>query len=138
MFLGIGATLEGISLSPGNLHRPGPGFLPLLGGIILIALAATVFAVSFSNKENEPRLWAGKGWFRALQTMAILFIFPITLHWLGFALSAAITMSLLFRHSGLRRWPVIIGVSIGTSLICYVLFAILLGTEFPRGAFGLF
>jgi putative tricarboxylic transport membrane protein len=135
--IGGGAILEGISLSPGSFHRPGPGFLPLAGGILLVVLAIVVFVASFSDQEIGPRLWAGGGWLRTIKTVGMLCIFPITLRWLGFILSAAFTMSFLFRHFGLRRWPVIIGVSIGVSLVCYVLFAILLGSELPQGILGL-
>ena len=99
--VGVGALWEGISLSPGTFHRPGPGFLPLLGGILLVILSIVVFIASLSDKESSPSLWAGMGWLRTLKAVGILLIFPLALRWLGFILSSAFTMSLLYRHCGL-------------------------------------
>jgi|PlaIllAssembly_1097288.scaffolds.fasta_scaffold368968_2 hypothetical protein len=138
LLLGIGACLEGISLSPGSFHRPGAGFLPLLAGFVLSFLSGIVLVGSYSKKDSETPLWAGTAWFRTVKTIAILLVFPVTLRWFGFMLSAALTMALLFYHSGLKRWPVFIGASIVVSFLCYLLFGVVLGNEFPQGILGLF
>ncbi|MFC1814470.1 tripartite tricarboxylate transporter TctB family protein [Thermodesulfobacteriota bacterium] len=135
---GLVACIEGISLAPGNFHHPGPGFFPFLDGVILIFLASLVFITSFFNKEKASPLWVGTKWYRTIITMGILLSFPFALRLLGFVLSASITMSLLFYHSGLKRWSVIISASVGTSFLCYFIFTILLRSEFPRGLLGLF
>ncbi len=50
----IFAAVQGLSLNLGSLNRPGPGFFPFWGGVVLGVLSVVLIVRSFRRSRRGP------------------------------------------------------------------------------------
>ena len=136
----ISICIESSRLSFGSFHNPGPGFLPLLIGILLGVFSVVVFLrTSLSGKPQENiRSWYPKErWKKLIRVLAALFAFSFCLEVLGFLVSTFLLLVFLFRY-GMepKRWVVSIGGSALASFSSYAVFELWLRTQLPKGILG--
>ncbi len=132
--------IESSRLSFGSFHNPGPGFLPLLVGILLGILSILAFLQAALSKETEKivQSWYPKErWKKLIWVLAALFAYAVCLEILGFLLSTFLLLIFLFR-AGIetQKWIWAIGGSAVTSLSSYAVFELWLKTQLPRGILG--
>ena len=116
------------------------GFYPQMLAIILAVLSVLLlFEASRRPDRNEAadKLWeSSKAFVLFLQTVAMLVVFPILMRVLGFAVTVLLfTTVLVWLLSARedRRVKVILPVSLGISVVVYVVFKIVLAIPFPSG-----
>jgi len=130
---------ESLRLPLGSLREPGPGFLPLLVGVILAALSIISFVqarVGSSADRKGP--WdASKRWKNLLWVLFSLLAYALALETLGFLLATFLLLVFLFRF-GMepQRWAWAIAGSAIASLCCYAVFELWLRTQLPGGILG--
>ena len=133
----------GLKLGPGSLTEPGPGFFPILMGVLLFLFAATLFFSSLrqikrSKKENIIKtLWPQIGGLeRVILGLVPSLLYICFLDSLGFVLTTYSFAFFLMRVFTTRRWiPAFWGAGI-TAGLSYVIFEVLLNAHLPVGPLG--
>ena len=129
----IFAALQGLSLNLGSLNRPGPGFFPFWGGVVLGVLSVVLIVRSFrratAGPSRRPESW------KLLVVLGALLAYLLLLEPLGFVAVTFLFLLLLFRLER-RGWGFsAVSAAIGT-LASYTLFQVWLKTQLPTGPFG--
>lgn len=142
VFFGLALAQQSLALGLGGPGGPGSGLFPLLAAILIILGGAGVLLRDLvrgvPEGELTPRFWMARG--AALRIGLLVLVMTgmiLAVPKLGFALSGAIGLPLLFRTIAPRsRWWFALLVGIVAAGIVHLLFAILLGTPLPRGPLG--
>ena len=132
--------IESSRLSFGSFHNPGPGFLPLLVGLLLGIFSLTAFlqaTLSRKPQENIPPWYPRERWRKLIWVLGGLLAYAICFETLGFLISTFLLLVFLFRY-GIepKRWVVAIGASALASFSSYAVFELWLRTQLPRGLLG--
>ena len=127
--------------SIGSLHKPGPGFFPLLGGLILGILSASHFLMAATKRRQgeggRESVGPGKGWKHVVLPLVVLFAYPACLPVTGFALTTFGFMVVLLRSVEPVRWSTVLKLATGVTLLSYGVFQVWLKIQFPTGIFGI-
>jgi len=130
----IFAAAQGLSLKLGSLNRPGAGFFPFWGGVVL-GLLSIVLVVSSRGRDA-----AGGSRFRPesskpLVVVGALLGYLLLLETLGFVAVTFAFLLFLFRLER-RGWAFSIVSAAAGAFVSYVLFQLWLKTQLPTGPLG--
>ena len=140
-------ALVGILFCTGGIYYglrrsgiPGPGFLPFVTGLILVALSLTLLIAGVLRKRSgaplaEPLLPGRQAMQRILQALVALCFYALAMERLGFAPTTFLFMVLALRLEP-RRWTFIIPAAIGATAFFFLLFKVLLRVPLPPGILG--
>ena len=134
--LGGFLVLGSLKLQVGSLSEPGPGFLPLLTGVLLCATSLAhlrqlfLKPVDFGTSVNA---WAGVRWRRGAVVVGGLVLYALTVEYLGYLVATFLLMLVLFSLYDRKKWWVAIGGSLVVITVTYVVFCIWLKVQFPAG-----
>ena len=127
--------------SIGSLHKPGPGFFPFIGGLILGILSLSHFLLLATKRKKETEkaesVTPGGKWRNLILPLVVLFAYPLFLPAIGFVLTTFLFFVALLRFVEPVRWPMALKVSVGVTLLSYALFHLWLKVQFPKGIFGI-
>jgi len=142
VLFGLALAHQSLALGLGGPGGPGSGLFPLLAAILITAGGAGVLLRDLlrgvPEGELTPRFWMARGaalrvGLMVVVTTGMILVVPK----LGFALSGAIGLPLLFRTIAPRSsWWFALLVGIVAAGIVHLLFAVMLGTPLPRGPLG--
>jgi hypothetical protein len=129
-------SIGSVGLKLGTLRKPGPGLFPsLIAVALLISTAVNLYKV-FTKKADPSvppegaqaiNLWAWIG------IAVCVFAYPALLMSLDFVLSTFATVFAMLLILRFKSWPVCLLVSLFTAILCFVVFAMLLGVALPSG-----
>ncbi|MGE5654722.1 MAG: tripartite tricarboxylate transporter TctB family protein [Bacillota bacterium] len=126
-------TVESFSLPRGDIIKPGPGFLPLVLGVFLMALTAIYAWQTYRRSEDgEVKLEPIISKIAVLILLSIA-LFVFFLDTLGYILSATIMLIALFRITHFKNWAWSIGTAMIASLATWLVFVRLLQVQMPSG-----
>ena len=129
----IFAALQGLALNLGSLNRPGPGFFPFWGGVVLGVLSIVLIVRPRRGATAWPSIRPQSG--KVLLVIGALLAYLLLLEPLGFVAVTFLFLLLLFRLER-RGWRFsAVSAAIGT-LVSYALFQVWLKTQLPTGPFG--
>ncbi|MFV2070135.1 MAG: tripartite tricarboxylate transporter substrate-binding protein [Pirellulales bacterium] len=131
ILLGACFLLLGVSLTFPTRGDVGPGAVPRLWIGLLSPL--TVYLLYQAARRREPPLRRGPRTDRVFATAVLMAICLAGTHYVGYYLSAAVFLAAAMYLLGVRRIPVLIGVSLGWVLAAYWIFARLLHVPLPAG-----
>lgn len=120
-------------LPQGTAARPGPGLFPVAVGLfgMLVTLTWLVSAFRRAPAASSPSIPTdGRG--RVIATALTLVGFCLVLPWLGYAIVAFLFTGALLRRLG-AGWTGTLLIGVGSAVVSYYLFAVLLGVPLPRG-----
>jgi len=121
----------------GGFASPGAGFLPLLVGALMFLLSVSLLMQQlFKEEEKRRALWAKGGTVRVILILASLIFYGLFLEKLGFILMTFLLMGFLLLAIGKIRKPVVLLLSLVSSLGCYGVFQLWLNVQLPKGIFG--
>jgi hypothetical protein len=131
---GTAFVAASLTLSIGTLARPQPGFVPLLGGVALLALSL-ILAVQSSRAPGtvaeEPSVWR-----RPAMVVAVMAAQAALLDRAGYILSTLVVTAIVLRALGVTSRRILAAASVTLSLGTYLLFAWVLGVDLPTGILG--
>lgn len=138
LVLGLVVIILSYRLGLGTLTSPGPGFLPFWCALILSVLSLGVlFHRLLIPSGGEPQrireLWGGVRWLRGVLVVLALLGYTLVFSNLGYLLSTLALLLFLFKTIEPQRWTVAIGGAVLASLISFVVFALWLDVQLPRG-----
>lgn len=133
--VGLFAAWQGRELGIGTLAEPGSGFLIFWAGCLIAGFALAIAAAALRSRAAQEPLWAGTRWDRVLVVTAALVIYAALLDRIGYLAATAALMLALMRLVLPVRWPVALGVALGSTAGTWWVMQRLLGIQLPRAAF---
>ena len=131
-FLGIGS----IKLGLGTLHKPGPGFMPLLTGCLLTLLGLLLSLLPVRSRPSETGDQEGlfkSFWGKGACSLGASFLYAFFLDPLGFSVATFLLIFSLLKIMGTRRWLTPILISFLAVVVSYFIFEVWLRINFPKG-----
>jgi hypothetical protein len=141
LFIGLGLAIWTLrSYEIGRLTQPGPGYLPLALGIILILLSLILLAAQMKKTPSSgqavlPAVHAG-GWKKIVYTVLVLMAAAFFFEQVGYLLTFFFLMVLLMKAGERESWKRILLTAFLTTVCVYVVFVLLLQEQLPRGILG--
>jgi len=129
----IFAVVQGAALKLGTLNRPGPGFFPFWGGVVLGILALVLLASTVGKRTATS--WTAFKSSKLLVVMGALLGYVVLLEILGFVAVSFLFLLLLFRLEG-RGWASSALTALVGTLGSYAIFQLWLRTQLPVGLLG--
>lgn len=139
--LGVLLVFSSLGYNLGRWNEPGPGFMPLGAGLLIIILCvaygvqSTLVRTDDYRKREGP--WPRKNLGKIIGVLIALFIFTFLLSTLGYLLSTFVLMMFLNRVLEAERWFITLFKSALSVLITYIVFGKLLMVQFPQGFLGI-
>jgi putative tricarboxylic transport membrane protein len=131
---GLYIAFEGYRLHLGTLQESKPGFLIFWAGITLVGLSLILLIQTFFTKDEVKKaLWSGLRWQNGLKFVAALTVYTLAFKVVGFLLCTLALLLFLLRGLTSQKWSVAIVISVGTTVVCYIIFGVLLDSRFPEG-----
>jgi putative tricarboxylic transport membrane protein len=124
----------------GSLIQPGPGFLSLVLGLLLILLSFILLAraiKSFRIPQEAPASSLFGGWKKVAYTVLILVLGAFFFETIGYLLTFFFLVMLLMKGAGSESWKRTLLVAFLSALGVYLVFVLLLEQPFPRGLLGI-
>jgi putative tricarboxylic transport membrane protein len=145
VWLGLGILFLIACLREGLFRKgiPGPGFLPFITALILIALSLMVFLPAVNRKEEErdkkiEKIFPEKDSFKKVSLgLMALFLYGIALEYIGYIITTILFMVFTFRLMEREKWKGPLLFAISTAVISYLLFVVLLEVQLPGGFLGM-
>ena len=144
LLAGIGVLLFGsvVTYSASQLpyrgeYGPGPGFLPLWIGIVLIgcAIVTIIKAVRQYGQEKEGFVQAMTRWVGfVFVTLIVTFLLVRVL---GLSLGLALFTGFTMRTAGRHGWVLCVLTAVITAAAVRVIFGVMLDIPLPKGVVGL-
>jgi putative tricarboxylic transport membrane protein len=128
------AAAQGLSLGLGSLHRPGSGFFPFWGGVVLGLLSILLVVRSPARDAPGAARLRPESAKPVVATGAVLG-YLLLLEVLGFVPVTFLFLLLLFRLEQ-RSWAFSAASAVAGAVGCYVLFQLWLKTQLPTGPLG--
>ncbi len=134
--LAVYICVESIQLPLGSWRDPGPGFLPLLVGLILAGLSIICFIQAWMAESTDQKAawYSRERWKKLIGVLLALSAYALVLDHLGFLMSTFLLLIFLFRF-GMepQRWVWAIG-GVGSPPYPATLFLSYgCGPSFPKG-----
>lgn len=138
--LGAGWVLYSFQYPLGAMDLPGPGLVPLVAGLLLIALSAQLLLSALPTVGTADRKGAvsavepEKAELRKpLLMLAAMGAYIFTMGWAGYLLNTFLLVLLGVRIMGGRDWAIPLLVAAGTTILTYLLFVSFLNVPLPQG-----
>jgi putative tricarboxylic transport membrane protein len=135
--LGMLAVITALRTGIGTLTNPGPGLLPLIGGLLMMLLSLVIFFQAFSReaKESEQK-WVKIGNWRIWLVALCLVLYAFTFKRLGFAIATFLLLGSLFQLLERKSWLNTGFTAAATIFAVYMVFYVWLQVQLPRGFLG--
>ena len=135
--LGVWIIIDSYSLGIGNFNNPGPGLFPLLLGIVLCLIGLPGFISSLKYIMTGDRIKEVKSIeytdnLKKIGTVIFFLLgYALLLNILGFLIASFLFMVGLFWIGNPRRWLLVFGSSLISTILTYLVFVVLLQMPFP-------
>ncbi len=131
--------LGSLWLPLGELHNPGPGFLPLLVGVLMAILSTILLwqSVRIHKVQEALHVLESRNLFKLIATFLAMLIYVPVFSLLGFLLATIPLMIFLFKAIGEMGWKISLVGGTLISLSIYVVFKVWLEVQFPIGVWGI-
>jgi putative tricarboxylic transport membrane protein len=127
-----------LKLGLGNLHKPGPGFIPFWSGVILgiLTIMMLIQSILFDKAGRAEEKKEKTQWRAVFLSLGALFVSILIIEHLGFIISTLLLVGFLLKCIEKKRWFVTILASLLMTVASYYIFKVLLQAELPKGIFG--
>ena len=134
--LGILLSIWSTSYHIGGITQPGPGFLPLILGILIVLFSIVILAQGWkadAAKEKAVSFSLPAGWKKIAYVILVMLFTTFAFEPLGYLITVFLLIALLMLGKGLRSLRKAILTALLTALGVYLVFILLLEQPFPRG-----
>ena len=139
ILIGLAFCIASISLGLGEMHQPGPGFLPFIMGAVLLFLSSVIFLSALWKKKvtNEEPIAREMGKYRkgVLILLALVF-YNIALSFLGFSVTSFLFVFFLMKIVEAQRWTVTTVMALCSAVGFDLVFRLWLMLDLPTGPWG--
>jgi len=120
----------------GSLTQPGPGFIPFGGGLFMILSSVVVYLQARTQGAESERSFVRIGNRKIVLFTILLIPFILSFRTLGFILSNFLLLAFLFELMERKSWFASALVSVVSTGIGYLVFAVWLKVQLPKGFIG--
>jgi len=120
----------------GSFKRPGPGFLPFGLAWILMVLAIALIASRWKKGCGRTSFWPERTWLRPLLGTVAFALYAFLIGLIGFLPTTFIFLIFWMWFIESISWRQIAAVSIGVTLVLYLIFGYFLEVPLPGGIFS--
>ncbi len=121
------------TLSLGNFHKPGPGFFPLLCGLVLVIFSAIWIFTKKEGDEEEKPFWEKGQWVKPLIAVVVITVYGAIMEDVGYLLSTFVFLLAWQIFIEREKWVRTLLISVIGTITMYFLFIYLLGVPLPEG-----
>jgi hypothetical protein len=134
--LGAGTTLLAWTTLPySGEFGPGPGFLPVWLGAILMVCAIGVILEDLRTRAKPQALFRPET-VQCLKVLALILAVFLSLPLLGFSVGLALITGGGMRLMGKHGWASCVATVVGTAVCIHYVFGQALGIPLPKGVIG--
>jgi len=134
VLLAIAYMVESLRLPRGTIASPGPGFFPVLVGLLLFSVAICFAASAFKKPRSKQEGLQVSARHRVISVVIALCGFCLLLPVAGYPLAAfALVGAMLWQLDA--SWKGVVVISLVSAAVSYYFFAGLLGVPLPWGYF---
>lgn len=136
--VGLSFTVWSATYPIGSLYRPGPGFVPLILGILLIFLSFVLLkkAINSRSSQNVTFASSASGPKKVAYTALILILSAVLFETIGYLLTIFLLVALLMRAVEPQSWRATLLTAFSAASAIYLVFDLLLKQPLPRGMLG--
>jgi putative tricarboxylic transport membrane protein len=135
LILGLMVIVLSLKLGFGALTKPGPGLVPFLAGALILISDAVL--ILFGKKSVDDNRLFSKREIRIYLLLTVIFgCWVVAMPFLGYVLVTFIATFVFSKIMKLEGWLKPLLLSIGTTLMSYILFDFFLYLDLPRGILG--
>ncbi|OGP78787.1 MAG: hypothetical protein A2V86_15540 [Deltaproteobacteria bacterium RBG_16_49_23] len=135
LVIGAVGAWSSTQLKMGTFRHPGVGFLPFALSIILIALSLALIISRWKKETPSTPFWSRRSWLRPLLGVVILGLYALVIEKLGFPLTTLIFLLVWMGVIERIHWLKMVSISIGVTLVLYLIFGFFLEVPVPMGFF---
>ena len=120
----------------GRITQPGPGFLPLILGILVILFSLVILRRGWAargSKGTESALFLPGRWKKVAYVVLILLFATFSFEKMGYLITVFLLIAFLMLGTELRSPKKVLLTAFLTALGVYLAFVLLLEQPFPRG-----
>jgi putative tricarboxylic transport membrane protein len=138
LVVGIFFAVYSNSVDIGTMEEPGPGFLPLWGGVLLGSMSFLFLGKTFFRKfeEGEPFFPEHDSWKRVCMIVVSLIVYNLLLQPLGFIVVTFLFVAFLMRCIFPQPWFRTVVTAVLSTAGAQLMFVNLLEIQFPKGLLG--
>jgi hypothetical protein len=140
LLVAVAYEIMALKMPRGSLRFPGPGYYPMLAGAFLIATSLGCVIQALLARRSPAAREAEAAPARMGGTTAILLgllvAYGLLLQPVGFPVTLLLFLLAAIRVFGYRRWPVIVGIAVGLTIVSYLTFVTWLKVPLPLGLVG--
>lgn len=134
LIVSVAFLVAALRMPLGQLKTPGPGFMPMLLAILMVAFSGTFVCKAFlkpEKREEEPLAKGALG--RVFSLILGLIAYCALLTPVGFPVLTLIFLIVFMKILGVPRWRTILIVAVGTTICSMLIFETWLAVPFPKG-----
>jgi hypothetical protein len=117
---------------------PNAGFLPAVGGTILIIISSINLCLAIRRNQTgeKERFFSHSFSLKRVSLILCAMVgYAVILKYVGFYLTTMALMTFLLRFIEPQKWKITLIASVLTTVACSLLFVLFLGVQLPRGIF---
>jgi hypothetical protein len=139
LFIGLFFSILSATYPIGNLYRPGPGFVPLILGMLLIFLSLILFRKSKRSRSLPIVAFSSSPgrWKKVAYTVLILILAACFVETIGYLFTIFLLVAFLMRAVEPQSWRATLLTAFSAALAIYLVFDLLLKQSLPRGPLGI-
>ncbi len=134
LVIGVVGAWSSAHLKMGSFRHPGVGFLPF-GLCIILILFSLALIISRWKKGASVPFWSRRTWLRPLLGVVTLGLYALVIETLGFLLTTFVFLLVWMGVIERIHWLKIVSISIGVTVVLYLIFAVFLEVPVPMGFF---
>ncbi|OGP55224.1 MAG: hypothetical protein A2162_06500 [Deltaproteobacteria bacterium RBG_13_52_11b] len=134
--LGVLFSIWSTTYHIGSITQPGPGFLPLILGILIVVFSLIILGQGWKAdpaKEKEVSFSLPAGWKKIAYVILVLLFTTFSFEPLGYLITVFLLIALLMLGKEWRSLRKAVLTAFLTALGVYLVFILLLEQPFPRG-----
>jgi putative tricarboxylic transport membrane protein len=138
--MSLGACVMSYRLGFGEIHDPGPGYIPFLMAALLGLMSlGMIIRTLFRGTGVHPgdKVFKGVKWKTLILVVCSLIGYGVVFQKFGFSICNFILMVVLLRVIGGKKWWLTLTISLIIVISSHLIFVFLLGVEFPKGFLGI-
>jgi putative tricarboxylic transport membrane protein len=132
---GAGICLWSLQYGLGTLAAPGPGFMGLCAGASVCLFSIIGLFANRGIRKGDGKLF-GHLWRDSLLILLLLVGFALLLNFLGFMVCTFLFLIILVGRKKTYSWPMVLALSVGPSIVMYIVFEVWLQANLPKGLLG--
>ena len=137
LFFGSLVTYSASQLPYRGEYGPGPGFLPLWIGIVLIGCAIATIIKAARQYGHEEQTFIHPKTRQVAFVFATLIVTFLLVRVVGLSLGLALFTGFTMRAAGKHSWILCIVMAVVTAAAVRVIFGVMLDIPLPKGVVGL-